>query len=208
MKITEEMKQAIDDGKFDDMFAEQERQEQISSARASWFHRLGPVERDRIIRLAIEKYSSDKYIDSEYKKGYEPRTPLYAFFFDYAERYGKEMPMDCSVYFPHRYYLIDDRWLIREMNGQGTVYDVTEYDGGKNWQTNEDAGLDIRFYTLHKKLEREIESFMAANGMTDKEVHFSYVTGKSSTMAIFKKHPDLGIAVPEKPVLYSMEKLC
>lgn len=208
MKLAEKLKQAIDDGKFDDMFAEQERQEQILSARAAWFNRLGPAGRDRLTRLAVKKYSSDKYIDSEYAKGYEPRTPFFEFLFDYAGRYGKEMPMDCSIYFPHQYYLIDDKWLIREMNGQGTVYDVTEYDGSKYWQINEDTGLDIRFYTLHKKLEREIESFMSANGITDKEVHFSYVTGKSSTLATFRKHSDLGIAVPEKPVLYSMDKLC
>ena len=208
MKLEEELKQVADDGCLDKMFEDMERQEQIAVARAAWFEGIGPDKRATLIHRAIEKYASDEYRDREYRNGYEPRTPFFEFLFNYAGRYGKEMPCDFSVYFQHTYRLIDGKWLVREMNGQGTVYDVTEYNGETYWQTNTDAGLDIRFYTLHKKLEREIESFLSANGITNKELFLKFTTGESSTLTMFNKRPDIGIARPEKPVLYSDEDLC
>ena len=43
-----------------------------------------------ILEKVIEKYDSDKYVNREYKLGYQPRESLFTLFYAYAEKYGRE----------------------------------------------------------------------------------------------------------------------
>ena len=83
------------------------------------FDNLSKEKRAEIIRKIVEKYSSDKYIDSEYAKGYEPRCYLYDLLFAYGAQCGEEIEYCVNPHFPEEQYLIDDSILVAKVYGQG-----------------------------------------------------------------------------------------
>ena len=108
---------------------EKERQKMqfIASLTDKWvekFQGLGAEKRSEIIEKLMAKYDSDEYYWREIKRGYEPRCELYWFLDDYAEKYGEKMPNEEDNPFPHYKKLIDGKYVIRKMFGQGTVIQV------------------------------------------------------------------------------------
>ena len=79
---------------------------------------------EEIMEKIITKYESDSYYNRESKLGYQPRTKLYFFMFEYAQKHGRELTeteedkysnmFTSGIYFLKGYY-------IQIMNGQGSV---------------------------------------------------------------------------------------
>lgn len=106
---------------------ERKRMQFIIDITDKWiekFHNIGIDKRSEIIDRIIAKYESDKYYWREMKIGCEPRCPLYWFLFEYAGKYGEELPFEENNPFPHHLRLIDGKYKVRQMFGQGTVVDV------------------------------------------------------------------------------------
>ena len=88
------------------------------------FHNIGIEKRGEIIEKIVAKYNSDKYRDKEYSCGREPLCPLYWYLDEYADKYGEKLPDEADNPFPHCKSIIDGKYVIRKMYGQGTVIDV------------------------------------------------------------------------------------
>jgi hypothetical protein len=68
-------------------------------------------------------YSSDKYRDREYKRGYEPREKLFWILLGVAEKYGSEVGDEYELYansFTGEMYKLGS-YYIQVMYGQGSV---------------------------------------------------------------------------------------
>ena len=89
-------------------------------------HNLTPEQRAILIRKIINKYESDEYRDREYRKGYEPRTPLYDVLMDYAEQHCQEADYKKNQYFEEIQYDIDGKFIISEIFGQGSFISIQE----------------------------------------------------------------------------------
>lgn len=83
------------------------------------FDNLSKEKRAEIVKKIVNKYSSDKYIDGEYSKGYEPRCYLYDLLFAYGAQCGEEIEYCINNHFPEEQYLIDDSILVAKVYGQG-----------------------------------------------------------------------------------------
>ena len=119
---SEEGKKSIAD------FAEKiEREERIKTKQLQRLHESGNFL--ELTEKAIEKYNSDDYIDSWYKRGVEPPESLFWFLFEYAEKYGRECEeqeweqygnmFTSSLFFVNGYY-------FNRMDGQGSVIKVVK----------------------------------------------------------------------------------
>lgn len=102
-----------------------EREERIKTNQLERLYKSGKF--IEFTENVIEKYNTDKYKDSWYKRGYEPPESLFWFLFDYAEKYGREcdeqeleqygnMFTSC-LFFVNGYY-------FNRMDGQGSVIKV------------------------------------------------------------------------------------
>ena len=109
---------------------ERKKMQFIEDLNNKWiekFHNLDTEKRSEIIEKIITKYESDEYRDKEMFKckiHYEPRCTLYWYLDDYAKKYGEELPDEKDNPFPHHLRLIDGKFIVRKMYGQGTVIDV------------------------------------------------------------------------------------
>lgn len=98
-----------------------------------------------ILEKIIKKYDSDKYVNKEYKLGYQPREPLFTLFYDYAEKYGRECTdrewetygnmFTGSLYYCNGYY-------FNMMHGQGTVIKVMREDNRVSVKKHYDDSLE------------------------------------------------------------------
>ena len=127
-KLKEEM---LSDERVNTWLAKLEFERKLARRYIDWFAAQTIQERDRIIRLIKEKYESDAYKDREYRLGYEPRCTLMWLLDDYADLYGKSLPQDPDNPFDHHNNLIDNKWVVTVMHGQGSVIHVSEYDDNK-----------------------------------------------------------------------------
>ena len=111
-------------------FAEKiEREEGIKTNQLERLNKSGKF--IELTEKAIEKYSTDKYINSWYKRGIEPPESLFWFLFEYAEKYGRECEeqewkqygnmFTSSLFFINGYY-------FNRMDGQGSVIKVVKAD--------------------------------------------------------------------------------
>ncbi len=87
-----------------------------------------------------QKYNSNKYRDSWYKRGIEPPESLYFFLCDYAEKYGrqanaKEWEKYGNTFTSELYYI--DGFFFNKMNGQGTIVQVERGDAIPELNTSE-----------------------------------------------------------------------
>ena len=99
--------------------------DELSNKYIDKLHSMSLENRSELIDKIITKYESDEYKDREmFKLHYEPRCTLYWYLDDYAEKYGEELPNDENNPFPHSIRMIDNKYIVRKMYGQGTVIDV------------------------------------------------------------------------------------
>ena len=127
-KLKEEM---LSDERVNTWLAKLDFERKLARRYIDWFSAQTIQERDRIIRLIKEKYESDAYKDREYRLGYEPRCELMWLLDDYADFYGKSLPQDPDNPFDHHNNLIDNKWVVTVMHGQGSVIHISEYDDNK-----------------------------------------------------------------------------
>ena len=89
------------------------------------FHDMSIERRAEIIEKLIKKYNSDEYYNREmFKCHREPTCYLFWLLNDYAEKYGEELPDKENNPFPYTVRLIDGKYVIRVMHGQGSVVQV------------------------------------------------------------------------------------
>jgi hypothetical protein len=99
--------------------------DELSDKYIDKLHSMSLENRSELIDKIITKYESDEYKDREmFKLHYEPRNTLYWYLDDYAEKYGEELPNEENNPFPHSIRMIDNKYIVRKMYGQGTVIDV------------------------------------------------------------------------------------
>lgn len=80
-----------------------------------------------ILEKYINKYDSDEYVNKCYSRGYEPSTPMLFFFFDYAQKYGREVTdaeseKYANIFTGDMAYIHD--YVFNKMYGQGCVIQV------------------------------------------------------------------------------------
>lgn len=114
----------IPDEVWEKMAADMAAEEQRIQCWVEKVHALGAEKRYETIRKIKAKYDSDEYIDSEYHKGYFPRTPLYNLLVDYARIHGTPTTEGVNEYFPEDAYIVDDKIIVRIIFGQGSVVHV------------------------------------------------------------------------------------
>ena len=108
------------------------------------FHNESPAKRAEIINKIKAKYDSDEYRNREILKYHrEPITYLYWVLFEYAQKYGKQLPQEKNNPFPHEVYIIDNAFVIRLMHGQGSCVDV--------WSLSEYNTLSIKPLEYYEK---------------------------------------------------------
>ena len=75
-----------------DYFSKIRKEDEIKEKQLEKFHSKIKTKKDFgfFVDKVVSKYQSDKYCDFWYKRGIEPRTPLYFFLFKYAKKYGRE----------------------------------------------------------------------------------------------------------------------
>ncbi len=122
-KVLEALKN-IPDEVFEQIARDMKREELRTRQWVEDFHSLGAEKRYDIIRKTKAEYDSDEYITSEYRIGYEPRTPLYYDFVEYARVHGTPTTEGVNEYFPEEAYIIDGKVIVRLIYGQGAVVHV------------------------------------------------------------------------------------
>lgn len=105
--------------------------EDLRDRNIEWIKELTTEKRFELVEKLVNKYESDEYVKSEYKKGFQPRTPLYYVLLDYAETYCRPSLYQVNEYFDEAQYDIDGKWIISIINGQGTVINVTRVEEGR-----------------------------------------------------------------------------
>lgn len=81
---------------------------------------------DDLIELLVKKYSSDAYIDREYKLGREPKEELLWMVYEYAKLYCDPCNDEKFINaFTHGAYYIG-RFVIQLMIGQGSTLRIDE----------------------------------------------------------------------------------
>lgn len=102
-------------------FKEELKEKHINYIHKHWGDRI-----DEAIEKVMAKYESDEYVRNEYKRGYEPRTPLYCLLYEYAEQYGEECQDENYInsFTAGIYYL--GSYVIQIMHGQGSVIRIDE----------------------------------------------------------------------------------
>lgn len=113
--IYESLKKAFESGECDEFTRKFRIQDQNEKRYIKFIHNLSPEERHKAFIKLKRKYESQKYIESEYKKGIYPRTELYEPILGYAEIYGEEL--ETPEYFCTGKYLIDEKWIIEQFDG-------------------------------------------------------------------------------------------
>lgn len=76
---------------------------------------------DSLLEKIIDKYDSDKYVNREYKLGYEPRESLLWVAMGYAGKYCEECVDEkyLNMFTGEAYYI--GSYVIQVMHGQGSV---------------------------------------------------------------------------------------
>ena len=99
-------------------------QEKIHKKQLKRFHENHSGRFAEIIEKVMDKYGSNAYVRSWYRRGIEPPRSLYFFFYDYASKYGrkatrKEMVKYGNDFTAGLYYA--NGYFFNLMNGQGTA---------------------------------------------------------------------------------------
>lgn len=100
---------------------ENRKERYIGYIHKNWSHRI-----DEVIEKVMTKYESDEYVRKEYKRGYEPRRPIYYLLYEYAEKHGEECNDEKYIndFTGGIYYL--GSYAIQIMHGQGSVVRIDE----------------------------------------------------------------------------------
>lgn len=113
---------------------------------------------DAALEKLMDKYYSKKYVNGEYKKGYEPRETLLWLAFEYAKEYCKECDDEeyMNDFTGTAYYI--GSYVIQVMHGQGSALRIDKIKGPIKPSRRERIILMIedRIKTEHKKHSRSL----------------------------------------------------
>jgi hypothetical protein len=127
-KLLEDLRTFLDseEGKKSmERFAETvERDNQFRNRWVERFKKYSEGRLDEVLEKIIDKYDSDKYVNSEYSKGYEPREELLWVAFNYATENCEvcEDQKYINVFTGCAYYI--GSYVIQIMHGQGSVIKI------------------------------------------------------------------------------------
>lgn len=112
---------------IEEFFAKENRYALMLSSQLERFKTKFGNRLAEFIEKVEQKYNSNKYRDSWYKRGIEPPEDLYFFLFDYAVKYGreasgKEWEKYANTFTSELYHI--DGFFFNKMNGQGTVVKI------------------------------------------------------------------------------------
>lgn len=128
--IVESLKKYLESDECKQRLEEERKRELFfNKLKDKWIekiHSLTVEQRADVIRKCIKKYDSDKYKDKEYKKGRFPENTLFYMLDDYAEKYGEPLYIENDICVSK--YLIDGKFIIECVYGQGSVINVTEIE--------------------------------------------------------------------------------
>ncbi len=100
--------------------------EEKKERKINRLYRLSPENRDLIIQKIKVKYESDEYRSRYLNRGKEPREYLYSVLLDYGRWHGEINTIaEEDELFPCESYIIDDKWIITCVYGQGCFYRLT-----------------------------------------------------------------------------------
>ena len=138
--IVESLKKYLESDEYKQRLEEENKRELfLNSWKDKWIERIHSLtieQRADVIRKCIKKYDSDEYKDKEYKKGRFPENTLFYMLDDYAEKYGEPLYIENDICVSK--YLIDGKFIIECVYGQGSVINVTEIE------ENEVVARDIK----------------------------------------------------------------
>ena len=138
--IFEGLKKYLESDEYKKRFEEEtQKQSFLGQWKERWIeklHNLTVGQRIELIRKCIKKYDSDEYKDKEYKKGRFPENTLFYILDDYAEKYGEPLYIENDVCISK--YLLDGKFIIECICGQGSAINVTEIE------ENEVVARDIK----------------------------------------------------------------
>ena len=130
---------------------EKEIQEKIHSERVESIYQKNKDNMVVFIEKILNKYSSDAYVNREYKLGYEPREDMLWVLKAIAEKYGEEIKPTKKDSHKWRKYLnmftseayVYNGYFIQVMNGQGSVVKAEKIDNSpgamRKWRADEKA---------------------------------------------------------------------
>ena len=128
--VVESLKKYLESDEYKKRFEEETKKERfLGQWKEHWIeklHNLTVGQRIELIRKCIKKYDSDEYKDKEYKKGRFPENTLFYMLDDYAEKYGEPLYIENDVCISK--YLIDGKFIIECVCGQGSVINVKEIE--------------------------------------------------------------------------------
>ena len=85
---------------------------------------MSPELRAANIEKVVKKYSSDDYINKEYKMGRLPSEDLLWVLYEYACECCPEL--DSNKIFVSESYIIDEKYLLERVDGQGSFISVSK----------------------------------------------------------------------------------
>ena len=128
--IVESLKEYLESDEYKQRLEEENKRELfLNSWKDKWIekiHSLTVEQRSDVIRKCIKKYDSEEYKYKEYNKGRFPENTLFYMLDYYAEKYGEPLYIENDVCTSR--YLIDGKFIIECVCGQGSVINVTEIE--------------------------------------------------------------------------------
>lgn len=116
----------INSGKVDEFFREKSEQEEKlnSMLESRWkrFINLTEIKQNEFLEKLMNWYDSDKYVEREYKIGYEPRRNVFHWFFDLVgEKLGKEYPDGYGMFVEtcYTFKIGEIEYVAQMLQGQG-----------------------------------------------------------------------------------------
>lgn len=126
-QLEEFLKSDAGKASIEKMRKEDETNKRIEYSQLVRFNRNYDSRFVEILEKFIKKYESDEYVNKCYKRGFEPDTPMYFFFYMYAKKYGRkatkaERKKHANQFTGGLVYI--HGYFFNMMHGQGTVINV------------------------------------------------------------------------------------
>lgn len=136
------LEELFDVEKFKEFLHEEaEREAQIEAVERRWMEKLNKLsfdERKALIEKVLDKYDSPAYKDRWFHHPKGPREPqeaLLFFLLEYARVFGKEYEDEEHVFVSDK-RIIDDYWVIKRYDGQGSFVSVRDKESEVSYVEN------------------------------------------------------------------------
>lgn len=106
-----------------------EKLDKVLDSQYERFNKLTSEQRSEFIEKFLSFYETEKYINRWESRGIVPPEDLAWFVYDYSIEYGVKAPIEFSyANFCSDARIIDDAWLVRRFDGQGSFIEIIKLD--------------------------------------------------------------------------------